>query len=216
MSTPTYAPTGRTTLRRIPARGAYDRALVHAILDEALVCHLGFVGPDGQPFVIPTAFARDGERLLIHGAAASRMLKLGAAGLPLCATVTLLDGLVMARSAFHHSMNYRSVVALGQAFEISDETDKLAALAAFVDKVAPGRATQVRQPSSKELAATRVLALPLSEVSAKRRSGPPVDDDEDLAWPVWAGVVPLRLSTSELVPDGDTDELPPTLPPALR
>jgi uncharacterized protein len=203
MSNESYAPTERTSLRRIPVRGSYDRALVHAILDEALVCHLGFCGEGGQPFVIPTAFARDGERLFIHGAPASRMLKLGAGGAPLCATVTLLDGLVMARSAFHHSMNYRSVVVLGQAAELTDEREKLAALEAFVEKVSPGRPGLVRAPSAKELSATRVLALPLTEVSAKVRSGPPIDDEADLAVPVWAGVVRLVHEAGGLVPDGD-------------
>jgi nitroimidazol reductase NimA-like FMN-containing flavoprotein (pyridoxamine 5'-phosphate oxidase superfamily) len=197
-----YAPTPRTTLHRIPSRGTYDRAAVHAILDEALVCHLG-VAIDGQPFVIPTAFARDGEALYVHGAAAGRTLKALAAGAPACVTVTLVDGLVLGRSAFHHSMNYRSVVVLGGARELTDRDEKARALGFLVDKVSPGRSARVRPPNDKELRATSVLAIALDEVSAKIRCGPPLDDPEDAAQPVWAGVVPLSLRAGAPQPDGE-------------
>lgn len=195
----TYEPTPRTELHRIPARGSYDRALVHAILDEAWICHLGFVA-DGQPFVIPTAYVRVGERLFVHGAAASRMLGALARGVPVCVTVTLLDGLVLARSAFHHSMNYRSVMALGVATELTDPDEKRRALDALVDRTAPGRSGVVREPSEKELRATRVLAVPLLEVSAKVRQGGPLDDPEDLARTCFAGHVPLELERGEPIP----------------
>ncbi|MBV9946484.1 MAG: pyridoxamine 5'-phosphate oxidase family protein [Myxococcales bacterium] len=196
-----YAPTARTTLHRRPARAAYDRDTVHAILDEALVCHLGFA-VDGQPFVLPTTFAREGERLVVHGAAAGRLMRHLAGGAPACLTVTLLDGLVLARTAFHHSMNYRSVVVLGTAREIVDRTEKRAAVAAIVDKVSPGRSQRARPPNDKEIDATAVLSLPIAEVSAKIRSGPPLDGPEDAAIPVWAGVLPLALAAGRLEPDG--------------
>jgi hypothetical protein len=195
-----YAPTPRTTVKRRPQRGAYDRATVHRILDEGLVCHLGFV-VDGQPFVLPTTYGRDGETVYVHGSAASRMLAVLAEGVPVCLTVTLLDGLVMARSAFHHSMNYRSVVVLGRARLVEEAEEKRRALEVIVDHVAPGRASEVRGPTETELAATRVLALPLLEVSAKVRTGPPIDDEEDHALPFWAGEIPLRLVAGEPRPD---------------
>jgi uncharacterized protein len=184
--------TPRTTLRRMPKRGVFDRAAVNAILDEGLVCHVGFVA-DGQPFVLPTTYARQGERLLIHGSAASRMLRRIAEGVPVCVTVTLLDGLVLARSTFHHSMNYRSVVVLGTAVEVADPAEKAAALEAIVEHVMPGRSVQARPASALELKATTVLALPIEEASAKVRGGPPLDDEEDYALSVWAGVLPLAL-----------------------
>jgi nitroimidazol reductase NimA-like FMN-containing flavoprotein (pyridoxamine 5'-phosphate oxidase superfamily) len=196
----TGGPTSRTTLRRLPERGRYDRDTVHAILDEAFVCHVGFVDA-GQPFVIPTAFARMEERLVIHGSAASRMLELLAAGAPACVTVTLVDGMVLARSAFHHSINYRSVVLLGTAREISQPAEKRRALDAIVEHLVPGRLAQVRAPSQKELRATRVVWLPLDEASAKLRSGPPKDDEADYGLPVWAGELPLRLGALEPVAD---------------
>jgi nitroimidazol reductase NimA-like FMN-containing flavoprotein (pyridoxamine 5'-phosphate oxidase superfamily) len=197
----TYPETPRTELHRLPARGTYDRATVHAILDEALVCHLGFVYRD-QPFVIPTTFARDGETLFVHGAAASRTLKTLASGLAACVTVTLLDGLVLARTAFHHSMNYRSVVVLGTAREVTAREEKLRALSLFVDKVSPGRAAKVRAPNDKELNATSVLALALDEVSAKIRTGMPKDEeDADAQFPVWAGVVPLDVRAAAPLPE---------------
>jgi len=193
-------PTPRTTLRRLPARGHFDRATVNAILDEALVCHVGFVS-DGQPFVIPTIHARVGDRVFVHGSAASRMLKTLQGGLPVCLTVTLVDGLVLARSAFHHSMNYRSVVVLGDAEAVTDNGEKWDALHAIVEHVAPGRWSEVREPSAKELAGTLVLRLPIEEASAKVRTGPPLDDEEDYALECWAGVLPLRLTPGTPVPD---------------
>ena len=193
-------PTPRTTLRRLPARGHFDRATVNAILDEALVCHVGFVS-DGQPFVIPTIHARAGDQVFVHGSAASRMLKTLQGGVPVCLTATLVDGLVLARSAFHHSMNYRSVVVLGDAQPITDAREKWDALHAIVEHVAPGRWSEVREPNAKELAGTLVLRLPIEEASAKVRTGPPLDDEEDYALECWAGVLPLRLTPGAPVPD---------------
>jgi hypothetical protein len=184
--------TERVRVRRLPKRAAYDRATIDPILDEALVCHLGFVHND-QPFVIPTLHARLGDRLYVHGSAASRMLGALADGVAACVTVTLIDGLVLARSAFHHSINYRSVVLLGTAKAVVDADEKLAALHAFTEHLVPGRWNDVRPPTRKELKATSVLYLPLKEASAKVRTGPPVDDEPDYAMDVWAGVVPLRL-----------------------
>jgi uncharacterized protein len=193
-------PTPRTTLRRLPERGHFDRATVNAILDEALVCHVGFVR-DGQPFVIPTIHAREGDHVLVHGSAASRMLKTLQGGVPVCLTATLLDGLVLARSAFNHSMNYRSVVVLGEARAVTEPREKWDALHAIVEHVAPGRWREVREPSAKELAATLVLRLPIEEASAKVRTGPPHDDEEDYALECWAGVLPLRLTPGAPQPD---------------
>ncbi len=193
-------PTPRTTVRRLPKRGAYDLPTIHAILDEGLVCHLGFV-QDGQPFVIPTNYARWGEQLVIHGAAASRLLRTLAGGVPVCLTVTLVDGLVLARSAFHHSTNYRSVVVFGTAVVISDPAERMEALRAFVEHVMPGRWDEVRPPSKSELKATLVLKLPITEASAKIRSGPPIDDEDDYALPCWAGVVPLSLTAGAPLAD---------------
>jgi nitroimidazol reductase NimA-like FMN-containing flavoprotein (pyridoxamine 5'-phosphate oxidase superfamily) len=212
-----FSPTPRTTLRRIPARGSYDRALVHGILDEGLVASVGFC-VEGQPYVLPMAYCRRGDQLVLHGASASRLLKIGARGLPLCVTVTLLDGLVLARSAFHQSMNYRSVVVLGNACEIDAAEEKRAALDALLEHLLPGRSTEVRPPSDKELAATRVLQLPIEEVSAKSRTGGPLDDEEDLQWPAWAGLVPLRLTAGTPVPDpkGACGPLPAGLAPYRR
>ena len=208
----TFSPTDRTRIHRLPARGNYDRDVVHAILDEALVCHLAYV-IEGQPYAIPTTFARDGDRLYVHGAAASRTLKTLAGGVRVCFTATLLDGIVYARSGFHHSMNYRSVVVLGVAEEITDPIAKRRALDAIVDRAAPSRSRVARAPNDKELAATRVLVLPLEEVSAKIRTGGPVDDEEDLALPVWAGHVPLRLRADDPIP---AEGLAPDLVPPAR
>lgn len=182
----------RTRVRRVPKRGAYDRATIDAILDEALVCHVGLVH-EAQPFVIPTIHWRLGAELYIHGSAASRMMAHGGDGMPLCITVTLVDGVVLARSAFHHSLNYRSVVLLGQARVVVEREEKLEVLTALVNRFSPGRAARVRPPNPQELKATSVLALPIDEASAKVRRGGPIDDDDDLALPVWAGVIPLRL-----------------------
>lgn len=192
--------TERTALRRQPGRGSHERAAVHGVLDEARVCHLGFV-VDGQPYVIPTLHARCGERLYLHGAVANRALGVLAAGAPCCVTATLIDGLVLARSAFHHSMNYRSVVVLGRAAEVTDPAEKRRALAALVDRALPGRSAACRPPNQAELRATRVLALPLEEASAKARRGPPVEDEADLALPHWGGVVPLRTTAGAPEPD---------------
>jgi uncharacterized protein len=192
--------TPRTKLRRLPKRGAHDRATIDAILDEALISHVGFVH-DGKPAVIPTLHARLGDDVLIHGSAASRMLRALAQGIDLCLTATLIDGLVLARSAFHHSVNYRSVVLYGTARLLTEPDEKEAALAAFTDKLVPGRWADVRWPTRKELKATSVLTLPIEEGSAKVRSGPPIDDEPDYALDVWAGVVPLALTRGEPVQD---------------
>lgn len=194
-----YEVTERTRVRRLPKRGHYDRETVHAILDAGLVCHLGFEA-DGQPFVVPTAYWRAGERVYFHGSAASRTLRALGGELPVCLTVTLVDGLVLARSGFHHSINYRSVMVLGRAVPVEDAAEKTAALETFMERLAPGRWQEVREPNAKELKATRVMYLPLEEVSAKVRTGPPVDDEEDYALPVWAGVVPLREVAEAPVP----------------
>jgi len=196
-----YAPTPRTQLRRLPKRGVFDKAQVDSILDEGFLCHVGFVA-DGQPFVIPTGYARSGDKIYIHGSAASRMLRNLDAGVDVCVTVTLLDGLVLARSGFHHSMNYRSVVVLGKARLVTDPQEKLDALTLFTNHIVPRRWEEVRPPTEQELKGTSVLAVPLDEVSAKVRSGPPIDDDEDYALPIWAGVVPVRMQTGEPVSDG--------------
>jgi uncharacterized protein len=182
----------RTRLVREAHRAVYDREVIYKILDEALVCHIGFA-VEGQPFVIPTMFARVGDALYIHGSAASRMLRTLTAGTPACVTVTLLDGLVLARSIFNHSMNYRSVVALGHATLIDDPAEKLRALQAFTEKLISGRWNDVRQPNEKELKATHILKLPLTEVSAKVRTGGVEDNAEDYHLPVWAGIIPLHL-----------------------
>jgi nitroimidazol reductase NimA-like FMN-containing flavoprotein (pyridoxamine 5'-phosphate oxidase superfamily) len=187
-----YTPTDRTQVKRLPNRAAYDSETVFKILDEAFLCHVGFA-VEGQPFVIPTGFARVGEMLYIHGSAASRMLRTLSEGVQVCVTVTLVDGLVLARSAFHHSMNYRSIVILGRATLVDRREEKMAALEAFTEHIVRGRWKDVRLPTEAELKATTVLALPLAEVSAKIRTGPPKDDEEDYSLPIWAGVVPLKL-----------------------
>lgn len=195
-----FTPTPKTTLKRLPQRGEFDREVVYQILDEALVCHVGFA-VDGQPFVIPTSFGRVGDKLYIHGSAASRMMRTLGGKIPVCITVTLIDGLVLARSAFHHSVNYRSVVVFGQAELVEDEPGKMAALAAITEHIIPGRWAEVRSPNAQELKATTVLVVPLEEASAKVRTGDPKDDDEDMAIPVWAGQLPLRLTPCEPVND---------------
>lgn len=188
--------TKRTRLGRLPKRGVFDRTVVNAILDEALICHVGFVS-DGHPFVIPTGMARIGDDLYIHGSSASRMLRAIAGGIDVCVTITLIDGLVLARSAFHHSMNYRSVVILGKAEMVTDPGEKSKALEAFTNHIIPGRWKEVRWPTDLELKGTTVLRLPIDEASAKIRTGDPVDDDEDYAMDVWAGVLPLTLAPGE-------------------
>jgi nitroimidazol reductase NimA-like FMN-containing flavoprotein (pyridoxamine 5'-phosphate oxidase superfamily) len=197
----------RSTVKRLPARGVYDRAVIHQILDAGLVCHLGFVA-DGQPFVIPTTYVRVGDTLYVHGSPASRMLQSLEQGIAACVTVTLVDGLVLARSAFHHSINYRSVVVFGTAILVSDAQEKLGILQALTEHLIPGRWQDIRQPSPQELKRTLVLAIPIDEASAKIRVGPPLDDEEDYQLDVWAGVIPLSLTASTPVPD-------PKLSPAI-
>ena len=192
--------TARTKLKRLPKRGSFDRETIYRILDEAFVCHIGFI-VDEQPFVIPTSYARVGDNLLIHGSAASRMLRALAWEKDVCVTVTLIDGLVLARSAFHHSINYRSVMIFGKAKLITDEAEKLNALKAFTEQIIPDRWSEVRPPNASELKATMVLTLPLQEASAKIRTGDPVDSEEDYALNVWAGVIPLKLSAGKPIND---------------
>lgn len=206
--TDSFTPTDRTRVIREPQRAVYDREVVHKILDQALVCHVGFAS-EGQPFVIPTMYARVGEAIYFHGSAASRMLRGAATGIPVCITVTITDGLVLARSVFNHSMNYRSVVALGKATLVEAGSEKIAALQAFTEKILPGRWNDARQPNEKELKATSILRLALAEVSAKIRSGPVEDDAPDYALPVWAGIVPLRQISDAPVRDPRCD---PSIP----
>jgi uncharacterized protein len=194
------SPTARTRVNRLPKRGDYSQETIYGILDAAFVCHVGFV-VDGQPYVIPTGFGRAGDVLYLHGSAASRMLRTLAEGVDVCVTVTVVDGIVLARSAFHHSMNYRSVVVLGTARLIEDEAEKTTALRAISEHIIRGRWDDVRKPTAQELKATAVLVLPIAEASAKIRTGPPLDDEEDYALPVWAGVLPLSISAGEPVAD---------------
>ena len=202
-------PTERTRVVREPHRGAYDRETIDKILDEGYVCHLGF-SVDGQPYVIPTLYARLGDAIYFHGSAASRMLRNLSEGIPVCLTVTLTDGFVLARSVFNHSMNYRSVVALGKATLVDAPEEKLEAMRAFTEKIIPGRWNEARQPNEKEIKATSILHLPLTEVSAKIRVGPPEDDAPDYAWPVWAGVIPLSLAPGAPIRDERCDPAIPT------
>ena len=199
-----FTPTERTQVHRLPKRGVYDREAVYRILDEGLVCHVGFVA-DGKPVVIPTGYGRQGDTIYIHGSTASRMFRALGKGADVCITITLVDGLVLARAAFHHSMNYRSVVIFGKATVLEDPASKREALQVFTEHVAPGRWKEARPPTEKELQATTVLAIPLDEASAKVRTGPPIDDEEDYSLPVWAGVLPLALSPRPPLPD---DRLP--------
>jgi nitroimidazol reductase NimA-like FMN-containing flavoprotein (pyridoxamine 5'-phosphate oxidase superfamily) len=194
----------------MPARANYDRATIDAILDEALVAHVGFA-VEGQPYVIPTLHARVGDSVYFHGSSASRTVRALAAGAPMCLTVTLLDGLVLARSAVHHSVNYRSVVVFGQATAVEDMDERMAAIEAFTERLLPGRWSEVRPPTAKELKAIQVLELPLTEASAKLRSGPPLDDEEDYALDTWAGVIPLRMLAGAPVDDARlTDGISPS------
>lgn len=207
------APSPRTRVRRMPARGAYERDTIEAILDEGLIAHIGFA-VEGEPYVIPTLQARIGERVYFHGSSASRTVRALAAGAQMCLTVTLLDGLVLARSAVHHSVNYRSVIVFGQATAIEDQTEKMAAIEAFTERLVPGRWREARPPTAKELKAIQVLSLPLEEASAKLRTGPPVDDEEDYAMDAWAGIIPLQTVTGTPVPDARLDEGIPISPAA--
>jgi len=192
--------TQRTRVVREPDRGAYDRETAYRILDEAFLCHVGFV-VDGQPFVIPTSFGRKDATLYIHGSAASRMLRQMKQSVPVCITVTLLDGLVLARSVFNHSMNYRSVVILGKATLVENPEEKLAALRVLSEHILPGRWDDARRPNERELKATSVLRVPIEEFSSKVRSGPPIDDEEDYSYPTWAGVIPLEMTVGTIVND---------------
>jgi nitroimidazol reductase NimA-like FMN-containing flavoprotein (pyridoxamine 5'-phosphate oxidase superfamily) len=194
------ASTPRTRVVREAHRGIYDREAVYQILDEGFLCHVGFVA-DGQPFVIPTSYGRKDASLYIHGSAASRMLRQMKDGVPVCVTVTLLDGLVLARSVFNHSMNYRSVVVLGKAVLVEDGEEKLEALRLLSEHIIPGRWADARQPNERELKQTSVLKLPIEEFSAKVRIGPPIDDEEDLSFPTWAGVVPLEMTAGAPITD---------------
>ncbi|MEE3063076.1 MAG: pyridoxamine 5'-phosphate oxidase family protein [Actinomycetota bacterium] len=203
-----YRPTSRTTPTRYRDRARYDRDTVHRILDEALICHLGYLN-DGRPVVLPTTHARLGETLYLHGSTGSRPMRNAGEGLPVCVTVTLVDGLVLARSALHHSLVYRSVIVLGDAHLVDDPAEKSRALATLLDHIAPGRAADCRAPNARELAATAVLALDLVEVSAKVRDGGPVDEPEDHALAHWAGVVPLRLTAGAPIPAEDLDPATP-------
>ena len=196
----TFPQTDRTKLKRLPKRGHFDRETVNAILDEGFICHVGFT-VEGQPFVIPTGYARAGDKLYIHGSQASRMLRTLSGGLAACVTVTIVDGLVLARSAFHHSMNYRSVLILGRATLVDDPDEKMTALVALSEHIVKGRWADVREPTEQEMIQTTVLCLPIEEASAKIRTGPPLDDEEDYALPIWAGIVPLKLVAGEPIND---------------
>jgi len=200
MSEASFTPTARSNIKRLPQRGEYDRATIYQILDEGLICHVSFV-TNNQPYVIPTAYGRIEDTLYIHGSPASRMLRSLQQGIEVCVNVTLLDGLVLARSAFHHSMNYRSVVVFGTATTVQDPQEKLTALHAFTEHIIPGRWAEVRSPSPQEIAGTLVLSLPLVEASAKVRTGAPNDDEADYQLPVWAGELPLQLVPSTPIPD---------------
>jgi uncharacterized protein len=194
------SPTARTRVNRLPKRGDYSQKTIYGILDAAFLCHVGFV-VEGQPYVIPTGYGRSGNTLYLHGSAASRMLRTLADGVDVCVTVTVLDGIVLARSAFHHSMNYRSVVMLGKASPVESDEEKIAALHAISESILRGRWDDVRKPTAQELKATAVLALPIDEVSAKIRTGPPLDDEEDYSLPVWAGVLPMAMKAGEPMAD---------------
>lgn len=197
---PFDSPTSRTRVNRLPKRGDYSQKTIYEILDAGFLCHVGFV-VDEQPYVIPTGYGRAGDTLYLHGSAASRMLRTLAGGVDVCVTVTLLDGIVLARSAFHHSMNYRSVVMLGKASAIEADAEKAAALRVISEQIVRGRWDDVRKPTAQELKATAVLKLPIEEASAKIRTGPPLDDEEDYVLNVWAGVLPLTVRAGEPIPD---------------
>jgi nitroimidazol reductase NimA-like FMN-containing flavoprotein (pyridoxamine 5'-phosphate oxidase superfamily) len=196
----TLIQTDRTKLKRLPKRGHFDRETVYGILDEGFICHVGFA-PEGQPFVIPTGYARVGDKLYIHGSQASRMLRTLSDGIDACVTVTIIDGLVLARSAFHHSMNYRSVIIFGRATIVEEGEEKMKALLALSEHIIRGRWAEVREPTESEMKMTTVLSVPLVEASAKIRTGPPLDDEEDYAMNVWAGVIPLKLEAGEPIRD---------------
>ena len=204
-----FPTTEHTKVRRLPERGKYDHETVYSVLDEGLICHVGFIATDDRPVVIPTSYGRKDNRLYIHGSAASRMQRILATGIDVCVTVTLMDGMVLARSAFHSSINYRSVVILGKAKPIEDSREKAEALYAFSEHLLPGRWAEIREPSEQELKGTSVLVIELDQVSAKVRTGPPIDDAEDYSLPVWAGVLPMEAKFGEPQPD-------PKLTPNIR
>jgi nitroimidazol reductase NimA-like FMN-containing flavoprotein (pyridoxamine 5'-phosphate oxidase superfamily) len=197
---PVSPPSPRMRVRRLPKRGHYDRETIHAVLDAGTLCHIGYV-VDGQPFVTPTLYWRHGDKVYWHGSAASRMLRSLDKGVPACLTVTHMDGFVLARSGFHHSINYRSVMAVGTAYAVRDKKEKLAHLEEFVERLFPGRWREIREPSEQELKATLLLGMSLDEASAKIRTGGPIDDEPDYALPCWAGVLPLSLAPGKPVPD---------------
>ncbi len=218
MSEGQYQVTERTRIDRVAKRGTYDRETIHGILDAGLICHVG-VAVDGQPYVLPMAYGRDGDRIFLHGSVASRLSGHLASGAPVCVTVTLVDGLVLARSGFSSSMNYRSVVILGTPRVVTEPSEKARALDVIADHLAPGRSREQRPAKPKELAATQVLELPLAEVSAKVRTGPPEDLAPDVELPVWAGVLPLRNTPGDPEPAPDLpagSDLPPSLTPWRR
>jgi uncharacterized protein len=203
-------PSSRVRVRRLAERGHYEKNTIHSILDEGLVCHIGFA-ERGNPVVLPTAYARTGDLVYLHGAVGNAALRVLATGAPACVTVTLVDGLVLARSAFHHSLNYRSVVIFGRAIEVTDVEEKRKAVTAIVEHIVPGRAADARPPTDAELRATRVVSMAISEASAKVRTGGPKDDPQDMGLPVWAGHVPLRLAAG--APVADEDHAPTASPP---
>ncbi len=203
--------TERTTLKRLPERGSHETEVIRAILDEGIVCHVGFA-TDRGPVVIPTTYGRIGDDLYLHGSPASRMLRSLKDGVPLCVTVTLVDGLVLARSTFHHSINYRSVVVFGTGVEVTDPVEKAEALAAFVEHIVPGRTAEARPATAKEVKGTLVLRVPLAEASAKVRVGPPVDDEEDLELRVWAGVLPFAPTAGAPIADAHVQDGVPVSP----
>jgi uncharacterized protein len=209
------APTKRTQVGRLPKRGDYSKETIHSILDAAFLCHVGFV-VDGQPFVIPTGFGRTGDTLYIHGSAASRMLRNLEKGIDTCVTVTLIDGIVLARAAFHHSMNYRSVVMLGKATLVEETDAKMEALRVISEQIIRGRWDDTRLPTAQELKATTVLSMPIDEASAKVRTGPPVDDEEDYGLDIWAGVLPLHMQATAPIPDPRMKNIEQALPAYLR
>ncbi len=201
--------TPRTRLKRFPQRAVYERDTIYRILDEGLICHLAFADDAGQPYCVPTAYARIGDDIYIHGSSASRTLRATSAGIPVCLTVTLTDGIVLARSAFNHSFNYRSVFMLGMATPVSDPAERERALKEFAERIVPGRWPDVRKPTRQEIKATALLTLPIQEASAKIRTGMPVDEGDDLDHPAWAGVIPLELAVREPVTD-------PGVPPEIE
>ena len=196
----TTTPAARARVKRLPERANYDRAAVHEVLDQGLIAHVSF-SVDGQPFVIPMAYARDGEDVLLHGSVVSRLMQAAATGIPLCVGVTLVDALVLARSVFHHSMNYRSVVVFGRGVAVTDPTEKLRGLERLVEHLIPGRSAEARAPNRKELAATTLIRMTIEDATLKSRSGPPSDAAADRDQPIWGGLLPLSMATGEPVPD---------------